>query len=163
MMIDISNFYLMTPLKQPEYIRIHIKDIPVEIIAEYKLKENAEANGAVYIVANRGMYCFLQSVLLAKELLEKLHNKCGYHQMKLVPGLWKHKLRPLQFTLVVEIFEVKYVGGEHALHLKQTLEENYTFTTEWYRKRYIFVTLYWYCKQRQLHISLPGCIKKAIN
>ena len=32
MTIDISNFYLMIPLKQPEYIHIHIRDIPYEII-----------------------------------------------------------------------------------------------------------------------------------
>ena len=31
--IDTSNFYLMNPLKRPEYIRIHIRDIPDEIIA----------------------------------------------------------------------------------------------------------------------------------
>jgi hypothetical protein len=35
--IDISNFYLMTPLKRPEYIRVKIDDIPMEIINEYKL------------------------------------------------------------------------------------------------------------------------------
>ena len=34
MTIDISNFYLMIPLKRPEYIRIHQRDIPVEIIKE---------------------------------------------------------------------------------------------------------------------------------
>ena len=39
MTIDISNFHLMKPLKQPEYIRIHIRDISDEIMAEYKLKE----------------------------------------------------------------------------------------------------------------------------
>ena len=32
MTIDTSNFYLMTPLKCPEYIRIHVRDIPYEII-----------------------------------------------------------------------------------------------------------------------------------
>ena len=36
MTMDISNFYLMTPLKRPAYIRIIIKDIPEEIITEYK-------------------------------------------------------------------------------------------------------------------------------
>ena len=41
MTIDISNFYLMTPLKKPEYIHIHIRDIPDKIIAEYKLKEKS--------------------------------------------------------------------------------------------------------------------------
>ena len=61
MTIDISNFYLVTPLKRPEYIRIHIRDIPDEIIVEYKLKEKEESNGVVYIVANRGMYGLPQS------------------------------------------------------------------------------------------------------
>ncbi len=37
MTMDISNFYLMTPLKRPEYIRIKLTDIPKEIIDEYKL------------------------------------------------------------------------------------------------------------------------------
>ena len=32
MTIYISNFYLMTPLKRPEYICIHVRDIPDEII-----------------------------------------------------------------------------------------------------------------------------------
>ena len=37
MTIDISNFYLMTPLPRPEYIRMKLSDIPQEIIDEYKL------------------------------------------------------------------------------------------------------------------------------
>ena len=39
MTLDISNFYLMTPLKRPEYIRMKLSDIPLEIIEEYKLRE----------------------------------------------------------------------------------------------------------------------------
>jgi hypothetical protein len=35
MTMDISNFYLMTPLKRPEYIRMKMADIPEEIINEY--------------------------------------------------------------------------------------------------------------------------------
>ena len=75
MTIEISNFYLMTPLNRPEYIRIHIRYIPDEIIAEYKLKIKSEANGEVYIVAKRGMYGLPHSGILAKDLLEKRLNK----------------------------------------------------------------------------------------
>ena len=32
MTIDISNLHLMNPIKRHEYIRIHIRDIPDEII-----------------------------------------------------------------------------------------------------------------------------------
>ena len=125
MTMDISNFYLMTPLKRPEFIRIKLSDIPDEIIKEYKLKEKVTKNGSIYIEANRGMYGLPQSGLLANQLLEKRLNRHGYHQSKYVPGLWKHDTRPIQFTLVVDDFGVKYVGEEHARHLKSVLEEHY--------------------------------------
>ena len=32
MTMDISNFYLITPLKRPEYIRMKMSDIPKEVI-----------------------------------------------------------------------------------------------------------------------------------
>ena len=38
MIIDISSFYLITPLKRTKYIRISVMDIPEEIIEEYNLK-----------------------------------------------------------------------------------------------------------------------------
>ena len=40
------------------------------------------------------------------------------------------KWSPVQFVLVVDGFGVKDVGKENALHLKNTLEENYTVTEE---------------------------------
>ena len=91
MTLDISNFYLMTPLKRPEFIRMKLSDIPDEIIREYKLRDKATPDGSIYIVANKGMYGLPQAGLLANELLEKRLNKHGYHQSKLVPGLWKHE------------------------------------------------------------------------
>ena len=68
------------------------------------------------------MYGLLQAGLLANEILEKRLNKRGYQQIKFVPGLWTHDCRPVQFILVVDNFRVKYVGEEHALHLKHTIE-----------------------------------------
>ena len=59
----------MTPLKRPEYAKIKMKDIPEEIIVEYKLRDLATEDGNVYIEANRGMYGLPQSGLLANELL----------------------------------------------------------------------------------------------
>jgi len=131
MTMDISNFYLMTPLHRPEFIRIKLGDIPDEVIEEYKLREKATKNGSIYIKAKRGMYGLPQAGLLANELLEKRLNKHGYRQSKLVPGLWKHDTRPIQFTLVVDDFGVKYLGEEHAQHLKNTLEAHYKLTCDW--------------------------------
>ena len=162
MTMDISDFYLQTPLKRPEYIRMQLSDIPQEIIDEYKLLDKA-TNGCIYIVATKGMYGLPQSGLLANELLEKRLNERGYKQSKLVPGLWKHKWRPIQFTLVVDDFGVKYVGQEHALHLQETLEQHYKVTKDWTGKRYIGITLDWDYKRRQVHLSMPVYIAKALK
>ena len=64
-------------------------------------------------MATKGMYGLPQAGLIANELLVKRLNKHGYRQSKLVPGLWKHDTRTIQFTLVVDNFGVEYVGNEH--------------------------------------------------
>ncbi len=105
--------------------------IPHIVLREYKLREKATKNGSIYIRAKHGMYGLPQAGLLANKLLGKLLNKHGYQQSKLVPGLWQHDTRPQQFTLVVDDFGIKYVGKEHAQHLKNALEEHYKFTCYW--------------------------------
>ena len=44
---DIKNFYLDTPMENPEYVRVKLEDIPREFIEEYHLLEN-ESHGWVY-------------------------------------------------------------------------------------------------------------------
>jgi hypothetical protein len=39
--------------------------------------------------------------------------------------------RPIQFILVVDDFRVKYVGAEHAHHLIDALETDYTVSKDW--------------------------------
>ena len=60
--LDISNFYLGTPMDIPEYMRIPIKIIPQEIFYKYKLNE-IEENGWVYIKIFKGMYGLPQAVI----------------------------------------------------------------------------------------------------
>ena len=163
MTIDISNFYLMTPLHRPKFIRMKLSDIPDKVINEYKLKEKATSDGSIYIKAKRGMYGLPQSGLLANELLETRLNKNGYRQSKLVPGLWQHNTRLVQFTLVVDNFGVKYAGEEHANHLKQVLEEHYTRTCDWTGTHYIGITLDWNYTKRQVHLSMPKYVSKALK
>jgi hypothetical protein len=128
MTMDIFNFYSMTPLHRPEFIRMKLSNILDEIIDKYKLQNKTTPSGSIYIVANRSMYGLPQSGLIANELLEKRLNKHSDQQSKLVPGLWRHDTRPVQFTLVVDDFGIKYVGKEHAMHLKKVLELHYKLT-----------------------------------
>ncbi len=143
MTMDISNFYIMTPLHHPKFIRVKLSNIPDEVIEGYKLREKVTKNNSIHNKANQGMYGLPQAGLLANELLEKRLNKHGYQQSKLVHGLWKHDTWLIQFTLVVDDFGVKYECKEHAQHLKNTLEEYYKLTCDWTGTRYIGITLDW--------------------
>ncbi len=49
MTMDISNFYLMTPLHRPEFIRMKLSDIPDKIIDEYKLRNKTTPSRSIYI------------------------------------------------------------------------------------------------------------------
>ena len=139
--MDIANFYLMTPLKQPEYLKIKLRDILEEIIVECKLHDIVTPDNNVYIKSTKGMYVLPHAGLLTNKQLEKSLNKHGYWQRKLVPGLWKHKTRPIQFTLVVDDFGVKYTRQEDVDHLKTVLECDYTVTADWTGNQYIGITL----------------------
>ena len=79
----------------------------------------------------KGMYGLHQAGLIANELLDKRLSKHEYTQHKLVLGIWIHKWGPIQLTLVVDNFGVKYVGKDNAEHLISSLQEDYTITHDW--------------------------------
>ncbi len=69
-MVDIKDFYLNTPMKRPEYMRLKITDIPDQIIEEYNC-ELVDDNGYVYCEITKGMYGLPQAGIIAQELLAK--------------------------------------------------------------------------------------------
>ena len=115
MTLDIKKNYLNTPLDRYEYLKIRISDLPEDIIELYKLRE-IENDGWVFVEIRKGMYGLPQAGALANELLTKRLETQGYYQCK-TPGLWRHKWRPIMFTLVVDNFGVQYTGDQHAQHL----------------------------------------------
>lgn len=91
MSIDIAIFYFMTPLNQPEFVKIRLSDIPEEVIQEYNLQDKATPASWVYIYCIHGMYCLPQASSRRDDCLEECLNTAGYQQNKIVPILWKHK------------------------------------------------------------------------
>ena len=62
-------------------------------------------------------------------------------------------------------YAIKYIGKEHALHLLHTLQKDYKVTTDWSGTRYIGITLDldWDYKRRQVHLSMPRYVAKALK
>jgi hypothetical protein len=61
----------------------------------------------------------------------------------IMPGYWKHDWRPINFTLVMDDFGVKYIGKEHVHHITQTLKQHYEIKEDWKGTRYLGITLDW--------------------
>ena len=52
MTIDIKDFYLMTPMDQPEYFRMKLELFPQENIEQYRLDSKANKKGYVFCEVN---------------------------------------------------------------------------------------------------------------
>ena len=110
MTMDIKDFYLNTPMTRYEFMRLKISDMPDGVIKHYNLREIATPDGFIYCEIQKGMYGLPQAGIIAQELLADRLQNHGYTQSKTTPGLWSQKSRPIQFSLVVDDFGVKYVG-----------------------------------------------------
>ncbi|KAL7447610.1 hypothetical protein ACHAXS_000009 [Conticribra weissflogii] len=141
-----------------EYMRMPTRLIPPSFIVEYGLCSKGK-DGFVYMEIQKGMYGLPQASILANQLLKKRLAKYGYYKVPHTPGLWKHHLRPIQFTLVVDDFGIKYVNKKDAKHLLNALKDHYKVEVDWTGELYCGITLAWNYKDRYVDISLPGYIK----
>ena len=158
---DAKNFYLATPMDDPEYMRIAAELIPQEFIDAYNLKDKIK-NGYVYMRIIRGMYGLPQAGRLANDLLKKRLSAYGYSEVKHTPGLFQHEWRPIWFTLVVDDFGIKYIGKQHANHLLEILQKYYQMETDWDGALYCGITLKWDYDKRHVDIAMPNYVNKNL-
>jgi hypothetical protein len=156
-MMGIKTYYLGTHLPHYEYMIIVLSHFLEEIVDKYNLKALA-VDGWVYIEIRKGMYGLKQAILLANQLLQTRLAHFGYYPARHTPGLWLHKTRPIAFSLIVDDFSVKYVGKQHADHLRNYLLQTYELTTNWDAKVYSGMSLKWdYKMLNYSHSRIPPC------
>jgi hypothetical protein len=143
-------------------MKMLLSRFPEEIIQKYNLNDLA-VDGWVYIEIRKGMYGLKQAGLLANQLLQTRLAPFGYYPARHTPGLWLHKTRPISFTLVVDDFAVKYVGKQHAEHLRNALLRTYELTTDWTATVYSAMTLKWDYDKRTCDISMPGYVSNVLS
>jgi hypothetical protein len=101
-------------------MKMLLSRFPKEIAQKYNLNALA-VNGWVYIEILKGMNGLKQAGLLDNQLLQTRLAPFGYYPARHTPGIWLHKTQLISFTLVVDDFAVKYVGKQHAEHLRNAL------------------------------------------
>ena len=64
------------------------------------------------------------------------------------PGLWQHIFRPVQFTLVIDDFGVKFVVVEQLRNLVKSLKKFYGIVLDPTGSNYCGITLEWEYENR---------------
>ena len=118
---DIAKFYLNNPMKIYEYMKLPLDIIPEEIIQQYNLR-NLAHKGFVYMEIQKGMHGLPQAGKIANEKLKVHLEKFAYDPEPIAPGLWRPQTSPLQFSLVVDDFGIKYKRQEDITHLLDALK-----------------------------------------
>ena len=93
-----------------------------------------------------------QEDYVANDLLKQRLTEENYFEVDHVAGLFKHKWRPIWFTLVVDDFGIKYVGEGHRDHYSTFS----TSTTRW--KQTTMGTILWYHPQMELQKKGTVCL-----
>ena len=116
--------------------------LPEEIIAQYNLLQLA-SNGWVYLEIRKGMPGLKQAGRIANNRIKIHLAKFGYSPVARTPSLWKHAIKDIFFSLVVNNFGVKHIGKDTADHLIQALKKLYTISIEWTGSLYCGLTINW--------------------
>jgi hypothetical protein len=104
-----------------------------------------------------------QAGILANKGLRKKLVPFGYFECVNTPGQCYHELRSILFTLAVDNFGEKYVGGEHARHLIDSTKAAFSLTKDWTGNLYCDISLKWDYINQTVDISMPNYAKKKMQ
>ena len=109
------------------------------------------------------MYGLPQAEKIANDKL-KLHlAKFGYEPAPITLGLWRNQTWPLQFSMVVDDFGIKYERQEDITHILDALKTIYKISEDWDGKLCCGLNLEWDYYKRELQVSIPNYVTKALQ
>ena len=127
---DLKDFFLATPMKTPEYMKIHRRHIPADIFDQYNIASLLH-HDYVYCKITKGMYGLKQAAILAYENLCKKLHPTGYRPIVGNAGIFYHIQKPTKFCFCVDDFGIKYYNKQDAQHLLDTLGKHYKYSVDW--------------------------------
>ena len=113
---------------------------PQTTIDQYKLHQHVH-DGFIYLELCKAIYGLPQAGILANQLLQQSLGPLRYNEVAHTLGLRKHIMCPVQFTLTVDNFGIKYDSKEHADHLIQALQTHNELEEDWEGRLYCGITL----------------------
>ena len=163
MCADIKDYFLASPMEDPEYMRVKYNFFPEDIRIKYQLHEKVTPDGYIYIKIKKGMYGLKQAAILAYNNLKACLKPHGYFPINGTVGMWQHESRATKFCLCVDDFGIKYFNKADAQHLLQTIGKYYKYTADWNGRNYCGLTIDWDYNEGHVDISMPGYVEKCLQ
>jgi hypothetical protein len=160
---DAGNMYLCSQLREPQFVRFRLREIPTSIQERYELHKIVDYTGFVYAKIKGAWYGLKESGRIANEDLVDHLIKHGYHESAFTVGLFKHETRDISFTLVVDDFGIKWRNKDDLDHLITSLEKKYNMKTDMDAKQYVGINLKWDYQQHTLTCSMDDYIDTALQ
>ena len=159
---DIKDFFLATPMSECEYMKVHIKHMPEDIIDLYKLNGKKTNDNYIYIRIKKGMYGLKQAAVLAYQQLKKVMEPHGYEPIPGTAGMWKHVTRRTVFCTCVDDSALKYFSASDAEHFLRVLDSKHKYTVDWAGSDYCGLHLDWNYDKGFVDVSMPGYVRKSL-
>ena len=159
---DIRDFFLMSWMKEPEFMRLAYKYIPEDIRQLYNLNDKVAEDGYIYVKIKRGMYGLKQAAILAHEQLVKNLEPFGYSPIPNT-NFWRHNTRPTIFCLCVDDFGVKYYSKSDADHLFSALAKHYQYTVDWQDTHFCGYDFDWHYDKGFVDLSMPTSVPNILK
>ena len=105
-------------------MKIHISLIPQGITDEYDAMKFVDTDGYVHVEITGAMYGLAQGGRIANQDLQKHLATYNFYLSRRTPRLWKHLTRPINFTLGVDDFGIKYTNKDNIDFLIKAIKEN---------------------------------------
>jgi hypothetical protein len=160
--IDLTDFYLETPLPHPEYIRIPTDMIPVRVRKFYALDKYASSKAILFSV-HRTHYGLPQAGALSQQQLFKHLTQNGYFQCPNTPSFFRNQDGSIRFSLVVDDFAILWTSKKSMDHFIATLCKLYSVKIYWEGTKYIGMDIDIDRNNCHVTISMSGYIDKLFQ
>ena len=163
MSLDVKDHFLVTPMANPEHMRVRIKDIPPDIQHQHCIDKLVSTDGWVCAKIQKGMPGLKQAAILVHQHLKNSLEPYGYTLIPGTIGMWQHNKHPTKFCLCADDFGVKCYSKDNADHLCNSVSANFRCTVDKEGANCCGLSLSWNYKLGYADTSMPTCVPKALK
>jgi hypothetical protein len=164
--IDLTEFYLESPLAQPQFIKIYTNLFSPEVLSRLSLppflKQDKAGKNYILFCIEKTMYGLKEAGKLSNLRLVSLLQSFDFYQAN-TPGLFRHASRSITFVLVVDDFGVQYHNPSDFAFLVSCLTTLYHVKAHPLASKFLGFALQHDLSNHTFTVSYPGYVSTLLT